>query len=342
MRGCRKVQGLIAESLYEELEESNRQILEGHLAQCPRCKDEAATLGLLISSIPSTRAELEGDLVPILRGRLHERTPLPVRGRFRLAFAGAVACVLGVLAIGYIVLDPGHSGQGPDQIARNEEAVLAATPLQAHIAEGDRLIAQGEYSTAYMVLAKALEENPLDSAAGELQLKMADLAYNELRWYPQAFEAYEGLRVRYTNVFRSDPICVERLNVLDEARGPAGDYASLHALNAAELQGDFEGLEEVISQFPATYVASMAAGEMTRMVASEAGNAPGLEAMQTALARCTHPLAVAQLKVEVGHLLLEDSATREAAKTLYREVAASENKLLARLAQESLAGLDGP
>ena len=76
MFSCRRVQGLIAESLYEDLQESDRALLERHLDSCEACRKEAETLGWLIERIPANPVLLDRDLLPGVRRRLaEERTP---------------------------------------------------------------------------------------------------------------------------------------------------------------------------------------------------------------------------------------------------------------------------
>lgn len=343
MLGCRKVRGLIAESLYEDLNPADRRVLEGHLARCPGCAEEAKAFGLLVSSIPAERAELDRDLVAALRGRLDEGAPLGSRGGFRLAFAGLAAGVLGVVLTGYVAMVNLSAEPGPARVAVGDAPEALASPLQAGLEAGERLIAAGDFSKAYLVLSSAIEADPEDKDAGLAQLRLADLAFRELRWYPEAFDAYDVLRYRYGGVFRSETDNVTRLNLLDEARGTDGSFASLHALDAARLSEGFEDFERVVSGFPATYVASVAAADMARLSADRGPGAQGAEAdaMQAALEQCSDPVAIAQLKVELGHILRREEKGLTRAKALFEEVVESGHTVLARLARESLVELDG-
>lgn len=346
MLGCRRVRGLIAESLYEELSATDRGVLEGHLEKCSGCRAEAEALGHLVAAIPSTRAELDRDLVPVLRGRLREASTAHVFLGSRQVVVAAAACLVVAMVIGYAVMGGAPAElDSPVALAPAEEGPSLSPPLAAELAEAQRLAVNRDFSGAFMVLQAALDGHPDSELAGELQLLQADIAFAELQWYPQAFEAYNGLWLNHGDLFRKDPQNVYRWNLLDETRGANHDYALLHAVDAARHGDDFGGLEEVIGQKPATYVASLAAREMARLVVGAARRAAEedtrLYAMQSALDRCTNPIAIAQLKVEIGHIFRDELGDFGRARNLYEQVAGSGLTVLAQLAQESLLSLPG-
>ncbi len=343
MLGCRRVRGLIAESLYEELCESDRAVLEGHLEGCARCRAEADGLGQFVKSIPSTAVALDRDLVPALRARLDERPAVSVGLGLRLAVSGAAAFVLVAAVVGYGLYGTGPAVQdGPMAVAPVGGPQFPSF-LRADLDRAKGLVEDHNFSGAYVVLQAALERRPGDRLAGEVQLLAANIAFAELQWYPEAFTAYSGLRLEFGDLFREDPEHVYRWNLLDETRGAGNDYALLHAVDAARNGGDFEGLEEVIGRKPAAYVASLAAKEMARLAVGADGGAAGenarLYAMQSALDRCTNPIAVAQLKVEIGHIFRDELGDFGRARSLYEQVADAGPTVFAQLARESILSL---
>lgn len=343
MLGCRRVRGLIAESLYEELSDRERVVLEGHLKGCGRCRAEAEALGQLVTAIPSTPVELDGDLVPALRARLREEPAAFVGIGLRFVVSGAAACVLVAVVIGYGLLGTGPTGLDDPVAVAPVRVPQFPSLLRLELDEAKGLVDDHDYSRAFMVLQAALERRPDDKLAGEVQLLAANIAFVELQWYPEAFEAYNGLRLEDGDLFRKDPQNVYRWNLLDETRGRGNDYALLHAVDAARGRGDFEGLEDVIGRKPAAYVASLAAKEMARLAVGADGVAPGengrLYAMQSALDRCTNPIAVAQLKIEIGHIFRDELSDFGSARSLYEQVADKGPTVLAQLARESLLSL---
>ena len=135
---------------------------------------------------------------------------------------------------------------------------------------------------------------------------------------------------------------------LAEAR--KNNYAGLEALDAAmrSASDPFQKLEQVIAIHPGTYVASVAAEEMARLVVEERRDlgepivaaSLRLFAMETARQRCTNPVAVSQLDIEAGHICRDELGDFDKARTLYQEVAASGPTVLALAAQEALSALE--
>ena len=102
---------------------------------------------------------------------------------------------------------------------------------------------------------------------------------------------------------------------------------------------DFTDLEHVVARYPATYVASHAADRMALMVAAESGfNQPEgyLTALEQARDECTHPIAVAQLKWEMGLVCWKQLHEPGLARDLFEQVKTSDNTALAELASNAL------
>ena len=205
-----------------------------------------------------------------------------------------------------------------------------------------QLSAGRDFAGAYAALKEAVEAHPDDALAGQAQARLADVAFAELHWYREAYEDYRTLAGRYPGVYTNSPECIERMDLLAEAREK--DYDPLHRLDAARgsREGAFGKFEEVIARYPGTYTAALAAGEMARCVAREGAGAPGVEArlaaMEQAKERCTHPISITQLQLEIAHLH-RDLEHNGVARDLYQEVADSDTMVLANLARESLAKL---
>jgi hypothetical protein len=172
----------------------------------------------------------------------------------------------------------------------------------------------------------------------------ADLAFSKLRWYPEALDAYEALRAKHWESFKDDRESKERLDLLAQARGADSAFTSLHALDVARRDGSFERLETVVSGYPTTFVASLAAKEMAilsvELEQSSNEDVTDIFAMEKALDRCTHPAAIAQLKMELGSLLVIEANDPARARALFQEVAQSDNKKLAQFARASLSELN--
>lgn len=342
---CRSVRGLIAASIYERLSESDRQKLDKHVARCGSCRAELASLGGFSSRIPVPEARLELDLLPRLRAlRVAESSGMMVRSwhrrhGVRLSFAG-LACLAAVVVLAYSTRQDTHI---PTQVP--VPTVAAASPLDGVIAEVRALVEQRSYARAFQVLESGLSSFPTASGAGSAQMWLADLAFTHLNWYPEAYEAYQKLAREYPDQFTSSTESISRRDLLEEAR--AHDFASLYALDAARRgSGDrFGRLEQAIARYPGPAFAAVAASEMARLVSEESealptGADPCLYAMERARDRCTDPVAIAQLNLEVGNIYLKDLNNPAKARDLYDEVAHSDTPVVADVAKGLLAKLD--
>ncbi len=363
---CRKMRGLIAASVYGDLTHDEQLTLDGHLASCPACRNEAAAFVRMASAIPVKAVELDHDLVSAVRRRLYEsESSSSVRVAWRFAAPLGAAAALFVI-ISYVAMThfPPQSDQWRQADASGDKGlqplvqplaqplvqpvVLQAddvSPVQCALTEADRLARYHDYTNAYRALKQSVEESPDDPLAGDAQLRRADIAFSLLRWYPEACEDYELLADRYPAVFVNSVESIRRRDLLAEAR--ERDYASLHALDAALRSNDnqFAQLERVIARYPGTFVASSAAEDMARLTAVEdaaAGEASArLAAMERARDRCTNVIAKRQLNLEVGHIYQREMNDPAKAVECYNEVIENDNAVLAQLAKQSLAEL-GP
>lgn len=331
----KRMEGLLAESLYQELGAPDRAELDTYLRDHPELRGEFDRLRGLVNTVPVTPVELDRDLLPLIRRRLRERAPAPVR-LWRPAYGALAACAVVLMVIGYAMFG------GPDAPTGGLEGVARSTIASA-LAQADRLAAERNFSAAYLMLAQAVAEHGDDPHVADALRRMADTAYSELRWYPEAFDAYTRLQQEHYAAFSADPESVERWQLLAEAKGAAGDFAVLHALDNARRRESFEDLESIIARTPATFVAAAAAREMARLAVqgddlSAVDDVP-LYAMEKALERAQDPIARTQLKFEVA-LVLERGDADTRARSLYREVINEGGPVLARLAEERLRTLD--
>ena len=356
MTECRKMRALITASLYDDLEAREQRALDEHLGVCAACRQEAGELGLVVAAIPSAAPKLGVDLLPAVRRRLEEmtnrlgwwqrRAPY-VLAPARLAWAG-LACVLaaGLLFYGYGMpgqtpsAEPGHT----PMVASTPVVPAQPSPVQNALVRAAGLSEDRDYVGAYTILAQAVEAHPDDPSAGHAQMECGDIAFSQLRWYPEAFEAYEMLAALYPRTYTRSPGSVNRRELLTEARET--DYASLHKLDYARRCAEpFQELEKVVARYPATYVASLAAEGMVKTLEEKTLDDDATlcqaPAMQRARDLCTHPIAIAQLTIELGNVYSRECDDDGKARDEYLKVLDGDNMVLARLAEDSLAGL-GP
>jgi len=338
MTGCRKVRGLIAASCYEALNESQQQTLDRHLARCAACRAAAQDLRALVACIPPESVAFEGDLLPALRAELAAR---PLRawtaGRKALRFLAPVAAMaLLVAAVGYTAYGPGGL------LARPAPVVVVASPVEKALVEAHHL-AKRDFPGAVSVLHEALAAHGDDLRAGQAQLFLADLEFDHGQRYAEAYAAYETLRNRYWDTWSQSPRCVDRFNLLDEAR--TRDFEPLYALDAAiNGSGDvLAQLETIVASNPATLLADRAVTAMCQAaggvrVLDGATKAAALEQVRDS---CTNPTVIAQLNLMLGNTYWKDLNDADRARPLYTEVAENDDAVLARAAQQCLSELDG-
>jgi len=346
MLSCRRVRGLVAASLYEDLTEQERQQLDTHLNTCSRCRAERESMASFLQKLPATAPTLDFDLTPMIRKQLNKQpshTPaIPFRV-FRPAW-GLLAAVM--LFMGIITYHSVFNAAGREttQPVANKSDSTADEPLR--LASG--LVDNREYAKAFSVLKTFVSEHPGTASAAQAQIQLADVAFTRLNWYKEAYEAYETLASHYPSAYADNPECIARHNCLAEAR--SHDFAPLYALDAAHRSGldQFAQLENVIGHYPGTFIAAVAAEDLAKIAAKDLVSKPGgategnlhLAAMVSAKDRCVNPVATACLKLEVGHIYVKELNNPVKAREFYREVADGGEQTIAKLAQECLARLD--
>ena len=343
MIGCRTYRGRIAASVYETLDEPSRRALERHMGRCASCRAEAQSLARLAQQIPKETPPLDRDLLPAVRKRIEEAVPSPRRIVFARPAAWAAAAAVLLAAISYVVLVLPSPESGSERAQTSPTQTASALGEQLTAVSG--LMSRREYTQAVAVLRDAIEAYPEAPEAGEAQKLLADIMFEQLKWYDKAHEAYRTLAARHPEVFSTSPECIERRDLLAEAGASA--YDSLYRLDAAKGRGEeaFAKFEELIGLYPATFVASLAAEEMGKLVLggqpAPASENPRLYAMAKARERCTNPAAIGQLTLEMGLVCVDEMSNPGRARDYYNEVAGDERTVLAqrKLARDLLSSL---
>jgi len=133
MQDCRRIRDLIGPYVYDELDAAERAMVDGHLRQCQRCRDEFTETRQFMQRIPSGLLEappqLEERVLSGLTAETMSRAHLARRiwGPVRLALAGAALLALGFW-IGYELPRPPLSRDVPRAAAPDVAAAKRATP----------------------------------------------------------------------------------------------------------------------------------------------------------------------------------------------------------------------
>jgi tetratricopeptide (TPR) repeat protein len=330
MFGCRKMRGLIAASVYEDLPEADRRALDRHLDACPGCRAEAAALARTSHLVPRTSPDPGFDLLPRLKARLAEREAPRRAPAWRWAAAAASFAV--VMACLYAVAPRSARPESP--------ALTAVASARAH---ADELVKTGNYTGAYDLLSQAVAQHPDDPSAASAQMALADLAFDR-HWYDRADAAYRDLMTRYYDAVDRAPQAdrartLLRWNMLDEGR--KSQYALLQQMDRARgsRDGAFALYEDVVAKAPDSTVAQEAVREMLALAAPDTavGSPEGVvTAMQAAREKCKHPIAVARLDLEIGLTAWRDLNNLDLAKEALGKVENSSEPVLAQRARQAL------
>ena len=345
-RKQRRIEGLMAASLYEPLSEAEQRELDAALRSSPTLASEYESLKALVGNIPNAGLARTPDLLPLLQNRLEERER-PTWG-FRLAYACAVVLVVVGASAGSWKLYQQRTGSLPVQTARGNGDV---TLVSQSIDEAKVLLAKQDYAGAYRKLRQAVLHQPGDVRAGEAQW----LALNcviELKQYGDAYKACQQLFGEYHDWLSTDSghmaEAMELRELLDEAKKV--EFASLQEMDVAKRDraNTFASLEGVAEKYAKYHGAEQyalgdrIAKEMVAAIADETGanvDTPQgtLAAYENARTRCTLPNAVAMLDMKIGDAYRDTLNDPAKAKVHYER--ASENPVLASLAEKALQGL---
>ena len=348
MSRCRRVRGLIAAAVYEEPSPRERELLRSHLASCSACRAEAEILVKTAALIPNCAPELPWDLLPAIRRCLAERRAPAWQRPLRWAMVAAACTVLLAAVVYEPVVSRLAKHSKSSTMANSSNLQPQVSPLETALNESAQLIENKEFTKAFQLLAGAVDRHPTDPKAGEAQKRVADVAFDGLAWYPQAYAAYEKLAQKYPNTLRTSPEAVWRRYLLAETRD--SDFEALYTIEAA-ARGEhdvFANLEQIVCAHPGTFVASHAAGKMAALVVQEAeapeGENKHLYAMAQARERCSQPVAVVQLTLEMGLICWEEMSDAARARDLFNQAVNDQHTVLAQrqLAQDSLVRIPQP
>ena len=337
----RKVEALLAASLYEPLEDAERRTLNNALAADPRLRAEAEALAGVRRAVRLDAPEFTGDLVPLLHARLLETTPQH-RARVSWRWVSGAALATGLAAVLFVSL-PGLPGFGPSAAPMNAQTApqLAPSPVKEAVSKANSMMASRDFAGARTVLNQALASNPKDAVAGEAQQLLANLEFTEFQRYPEAYAAYERLRTNHPDTFMNSPESIQRFNLLDEAR--RAGYAPMYALDAIRNHpsNGFEQCERLVALYPDSLAASLAMNEMRSLVGlpGQLDGPSHVVALERVRNRCSDPVAVAQVTLALGNAYRDDLCDSGSARLFYKEAASSGHSAVAAHAQEALAKL---
>lgn len=320
-------EALLAKALYEELDSEERTRVDALLADDADLAKEFTAMRGMVEYIPAERPEYLPDLSRSVMASLDRRK----FGWWPMAAAAAV--VLSVVV-----------GLG---VARNSP-VDAPTPVAESLVE--QLFASVEaqrevrdYAAAYRMLEAGLAGLGPEEQARAVQ-RMAEVAYEDLQWYPEAMKRYRELRTDHFAAFQADHDNIYRLSVLEESAGTNQDFAPLVALASASESESLPELEEVMVRYPGSVVAKLAASEASRVAAKDYGldmTAPSrLAALERALSASEHPVVRAHLQLAAADLAHEELSDDVRARPLYLAVLRSGVSGLESQARTALAALD--
>jgi hypothetical protein len=330
----------MVEALYDDLDAEEREAFEHALASSPKDREEYEALKRLVAEIPDESPGLPRTIWPDVAERLESRRiGFPILPHWAVAAAAFIVVGGGVLywiaMYSPAAVAPGvEVAAGPQSPGELDDRYGPVLLDAAELAESRR------YAEAYTLLAEAVADVKSDPAAAPVVQAMADLAFDQLQWYPEAFAGYDALRRDHVPQFEAVEHNFLRLNMLDEARDADGDYPALHELDAARRRNEFGDYERLVARYPATYVASIAADDMAALVQARedlADDSKGrVRAMRLAAMQATNPVAKAQLQLEAAHRIRTDLQDTDRAREMYENLANSGITRVAEAAQAEL------
>ncbi|MBI2435130.1 MAG: zf-HC2 domain-containing protein [Candidatus Hydrogenedentes bacterium] len=330
MWGCERFQGQLAAALYEPLSLQEQAELDAHLEKCAACRAELNALRSLVKAIPVPEVPFEDDLLPTLRAKLtHDKVFVLSYWKIALPLAAAFLVVFSL----WKVDQPSIPAEAPPV-----QVAAMTSPAEAALAHAAELTAKGNYQGAFDLLNEALRAHSGDGQAGALQMALADLEFSRFQHYDRAYEAYANLKTQYWETFRKHPMNGERMNLLDEAR--QREFEALYAIDRS--RDSFEGLEQIVAQYPATYVASLAVDSMKQLVLQTEQEQFETEvaALERVRERCTQAAAVAQVSLALGNRYWKELNDPATARDLFIDVSKTESTALAKAAEQALDELD--
>jgi hypothetical protein len=325
----RRIEQLLAASMYEPLSAEEAAWLERKLAKYPEYRAMQADFRRMVAAIPAEPVAFGGDMLPLVRAAVvssPQRGLAPGWGR-GLAGAFAGACV--VLLAAYVGLNAAQT------LRPSLEVAGTVTPMQRALGEAEHLAGQRDFS-AITLLREALAQSPEAPEAGEAQLLLARLEFEHGERYAEAHEALNTLRTKYWDTWSAHPECAAQFALLDDAR--AEDFAPLYALDRARRGGSFETLENLAAQYPGRLLAAAAIDAMREVAGGldNPGSAFRAAALETVRSRCTNPITIAQIDVQLGELYWKGLNDNERARSFFCNAQRSGHLVVAQAAMDAL------
>ena len=342
-----RIEGLLAQSLYEPLTDSEQRELDRALEADPALRAERGALRRMVESVPADPFGPVPNLLPGLRDRLDE--PARRGPALRWAYAGAAAALVAVVSIIAWQADMGEKSRTRVAVVKSD---APDTLVAQALADAEGLIAKRDVAAAFEVLSKALSRQPGDAHAGEAQWLLAQCAF-DLNRYADSYTACATLFADYYPSLEGNAERRARAIALRDllAEAKQVDFVSLQAFDVAKRDRTnlFAALEDVAATY-AKYqgtdqyaLGDLVALEMAKAVASEVGldtatPQGALAAYQAARGRCASPVAAALLDLKIGDAYAAALHDPVSAKEHYRR--AAENPVLAHLATKALERMD--
>lgn len=329
------IEALAAQSLYEDLSDRDREVLEQGLQTYPEIAALHEEMKELLPKVANDEPQLDEDLLANVRAGIafEKRSASNIAPLRMFALAAAAVVAVGFFTINLMPSNPADNS--PLEVA-------ASSPLAEALTEFKHAVDGGESAQAYKTLKKALASNPEDIHAPDAQLALADAAFDELNRFADAHRDYSRFRAEYPMALNLHPRRTEilrRCELLEETAGET--YRPLELLAQARLRGidALPELESLLATHAAMFVGEEAAFTLASVV-RENQLLEG-EAMGTALAAardlCTEPSAQAQMDLVLGLYTADVLHDEERSKTYLQRAVSSDNARVARAARDRLA-----
>ena len=322
---CEIIQEKMSQRLYEALEQEEESQVHSHLDTCAQCSGEWEKMQAWVKAMPTETPNTQFDLWPSVRSSITE-TEIPMFPWKRLVVSGAIGFAIGLVGLGYLTRS--ETSNTPAQVAEKTNIPFVKV---------ESLRQEFKFKEARALLADWLESHPGASDAGKIQVELARISFDDQENYQQAYEDYEQLRTIYPNEFTQDAEQVYRLNLLDEARGQDGGYTVLHRLSRVKVTRSISSLEQLIIDFPGSFMADEAVAAMVESASLDKDQSEIRAAMASLLEQCTHPVALTYVQLGVANHYSGHSGHSEMVVELYETVAGSDVPELAQLARQRLA-----
>lgn len=279
-----------------------------------------------VNTIPTETPSTQFDLWPSIRTSIVEPRTFKFPWK-RLAVSGVLGFAVGIVGIGLL----GRLA-APDKPTPGSE-LAAAAPFE----QVDSLRKEFQFQSARTVLTEWLQDFPDASDAGNAQVTLARISFEDQENFQQAYEDYERLRTQYPNDFGQHAEHVYRLNLLDEARNQDGGYTVLYRLSRAKETVSLNDLERLIVDFPGSFMADEAVMAMVESASLGTDEDDVQVAMASLLEQCTHPVALTHVQLGVANHYKDYAEHADMVVDLYETVASSAQPELAQRARQQLA-----